>query len=212
MALKLIIGDKHLSSWSLRPWLALSQFGVAFEETVIRLDRPDTAEKIRAHSPAGRVPTLIDDGFAVWDSLAIVEHVAATQPQAGQWWPAGPRARARARSLCAEMHAGFATLRMLWPMQFASIGLRGAWTPDLARDVARIDAMWEGTRAEFGAGGPFLFGAFSIADAFYAPVVSRFMTYRADRPRPPAVQSYMDAVWSLPAMQRWGEGARAELG
>jgi len=205
----LTIGDKHLSSWSLRPWLVLKMFGIPFEEDAVRLDRPDTSEAIAERSSAGLVPVLRRGRLTVWDSLAIIEYAAVAFPDAPVW-PAEPHARAVARSVSAEMHSGFSTLRALWPMQFARLDIGGPMTPALRRDIARIDSIWRDCREAHGAEGGFLFGAFCAADAMYAPVVSRFMTYRGAS-GDTVVDDYCQRVWSLPAMREWGAGARAEL-
>ncbi len=207
--LRLTIGDKNLSSWSLRPWLVLKVFEIAFEEDPVKLDRPASAEEIGRRSKAGLVPILHDGDFTVWDSLAIIEYLAERFPEKGIW-PEDRDARAIARSVSAEMHSGFSALRALWPMQFARVGLGGAHTPSLNKDINRVDDIWRDCRKAYGAGGPFLFGKFSAADAMFAPVVSRFATYRgpcAD----PTIEAYREVAWSLPAMKKWGEGAKTEL-
>ena len=177
---ELIIGNKNYSSWSLRPWLTLRQFGIPFVETSIALDTATARDEKLEHAPTARVPVLRMDGFAIWDSLAICEYLAETYPEK-ELWPAGAHARARARSLCAEMHSSFLALRTEMPMNCR--GRSGTADPkrrdgdEVRADVARVTQAWVETRAEFGGGGPFLFGEFSIADAFFAPVVSRFVTY-----------------------------------
>ncbi|MFN3960456.1 MAG: glutathione S-transferase family protein [Parvularculaceae bacterium] len=205
--LTLVIGDKNLSSWSLRPWLVMKQSGIPFNERLIRLDRPDTKAEIARYSPSGRVPCLIDGGRAIWDSLAIAEYLAEAFPEKGLW-PEAPTARAIARSVAAEMHSGFQALRSFWPMNFSREGMRHL-TYGVAGDIARISEIWEGCRRDFGAGGPFLFGKFSIADAMYAPVVSRFQTY-GPVALPPLADEWRALMWSLPSMREWGDGARAE--
>jgi len=203
----LIIGNKNYSSWSLRPWLALRATGVEFQERKVGLFTPEFEHQVSRVSPAGLVPVLLDGDFAVWGSLAICEYVAEARPDC-QLWPADPRARARARSLAAQMHSGFGALREALPMNIEA-DLPGLDFPPRARaDIARVQSIWQDTRAEFGAGGPFLFGRFSIADAFYAPVVSRFVTYGVAAAG--AARDYMDAVLQLPAMQEWMREARAE--
>lgn len=203
----LIIGNKNYSSWSLRPWLALRATGIAFTEQKLGFFTEEFSRKVGAVSPAGLVPVLLDDDFAVWDSLAICEYVAERHPDAGLW-PKDARARARARSLVAQMHSGFGALRNALPMNIEA-HLPGIKLPEAAQqDISRLQAIWHDTRAEFGQGGPFLFGAFSIADAFFAPVVSRFTTYGIAAAG--AVRDYMDAVLALPAMQDWMRDARAE--
>ncbi|GAB4537770.1 MAG: glutathione S-transferase family protein [Parvularculaceae bacterium] len=203
----LVIGDKNLSSWSLRPWIAMKQAGIEFDEVKILLDRPDTAAEIRKYSPSGLVPCLLDGDLAVNDSLAIVEYLADRHPDKALW-PEDIETRARARSVAAEMHSGFASLRAHWPMAFAETRALSP-TEAVARDVARIDEIWSDCRAKAG-GGDFLFGAFTIADAMYAPVVSRFLTYSAQG-LSEASRAYMEAMQSLPAWREWGEGAAAEL-
>jgi glutathione S-transferase len=205
--LTLFIGDKQLSSWSLRPWLLLKQAEIPFTEKMIRLDRPETRAEILKVSPSGRVPCLQDGAIAVWDSLAICEYLAETFPERSLW-PDDRRARAKARAVSAEMHSGFQTLRSTWPMQFATEALRRPREPVQA-DIDRIADIWESCRREFGRGGPFLFGGFSIADAMFAPVVSRFQTY-GPVPLPPRAEEWRAAMWSLPAMREWGDAARAE--
>ncbi|MGF1544054.1 MAG: glutathione S-transferase family protein [Parvularculaceae bacterium] len=209
--LTLVIGDKHLSSWSLRPWLVLQQAGVPFTERLIRLDRPESRETLRAATPAGRVPTLIDGDLTVWESLAICEYLADKFPEK-RLWPPDPTARAHARAIASEMHAGFGSLRTVWPMMFAREGLRHTTSGGVARDIARIAALRTEALERIGgpAGGPFLYGRFSIADAFYAPVVSRFVTYGPVTLPAPA-RAWADMMWALPAMRAWGEGAAGEL-
>ena len=206
--LVLYIGDKNLSSWSLRPWLAMTHAGIAFREKVIRLDRPETKSALADASPSSRVPCLLDDDLTIWDSLAICEYLAEKFPEKALW-PEARAARATARSVCAEMHSGFGALRALWPMHFAREGMRHT-THGIEGDIARIAEIWEGCRRDFGGDGPFLFGRFSIADAMFAPVVSRFVTYGPVALAPLAAQ-WRDMMWALPAMRKWGEGARAEI-
>ncbi|MEX0645145.1 MAG: glutathione S-transferase family protein [Parvularculaceae bacterium] len=207
--LTLYIGDKNLSSWSLRPWLLLTQSGIPFTEICIRLDRPTSKGDILAKSPSGLVPSLTHNGLTIWDSLAICEYLAETFPER-KMWPAETAARARARSISAEMHSGFADLRKNWPMKFAIVGLRQACPPEVKKNIDRIDSIWSECRKTFGADGPFLFGKFSIADAMYAPVASRFETYG-----PVSLSAegaaYQKMLIGLPAMKAWGEGASAEI-
>lgn len=206
--LTLVVGNKNYSSWSLRAYLALEATGAPFEEIVVRLDQPDTAEKIRAHSPSGRVPALVDGDFVVWDSLAIAEYLAEKFP-AAQLWPADARARAAARSVSAEMHSGFAELRGNLPMNMRRSLPGVGHTPAALADAARIQQSWVECRARFGAGGPYLFGRFSIADCMYAPVVSRFVTYGVPFANA-AAREYGEAIAAWPAYRRWLEAARAE--
>jgi len=203
----LIIANKNYSSWSLRPWIALRATGVAFTEKKLGFFTEAFTRQVGAVSPAGLVPVLLDGDFAVWDSLAICEYVAEQRPEA-RLWPEDAKARARARSLAAQMHSGFSAMRQAMPMNIEA-HLPGIDLPEGAKqDISRLQAIWHDTRAEFGQGGPFLFGAFSIADAFFAPVVSRFTTYGIAAAGP--VRDYMDAVLALPAMQEWMRDARAE--
>ena len=207
--LTLFIGDKNLSSWSLRPWLMLKQTGIPFTEKLIPLDKPETKGAILEKSPSGLVPCLVDGPAVVWDSLAIAEYLAETFPDAGLW-PDDRIARAHARSSAAEMHSGFGELRKVWPMNFSRVGMRHLCPTGVRRDVERIAAIWMDARKRFGAGGPFLYGRFSIADAMYAPVISRFMTYGpVDLPAEAA--QYRDMMCDLPAMQEWGEAAADEV-
>jgi glutathione S-transferase len=207
-----VIGDKNLSSWSLRPWLALKQCGIPFAEERIRLRQPDSKTEILRHSPSGKVPALKTEWGVIWDSLAILEFLAERHPECALW-PQEGEARAAARSVSAEMHAGFFTLR-----NEMSMDLLGRLPPPpiegaLEADIRRIVAIWKDSRARFGKGGPFLFGAFSNADAMYAPVATRFRTYGVDLARygdDGTAASYADALLALPAMAEWTEGARAE--
>ncbi|MDF8365519.1 glutathione S-transferase family protein [Achromobacter anxifer] len=203
----LIIGNKNYSSWSLRPWIVLRAAGIPFTEQKLGFFTEEFSRRVGAVSPAGLVPVLLDGEFAIWDTLAICEYLAERHPEA-RLWPQDVRARARARSLAAQMHSGFGAMRQALPMNVE------ARLPDIdvpaaaQQDIARLQALWRDTRAEFGQGGPFLFGQFSIADAFFAPVVSRFTTYGIEATGP--VRDYMDAVLALPAMQEWIRDALAE--
>ena len=205
MAPHLIIGNKNYSSWSLRPWLAMKVGGIAFDETVISLQAKDFKERVTALSGAGRVPVLIDGEVRVWESLAILEYLAEKFPKAGLW-PVDANARALARAIASEMHAGFLPLRRHLPMNVARPVKRRVLDDGAAADVARIDAIWSGCRTKFG--GPFLFGRFGAADAMYAPVVWRFHTYAVDVGA--AARSYMAAVMALPAWAEWRDAARRE--
>jgi glutathione S-transferase len=203
----LVIGNKNYSSWSLRAWLALWQTGAAFDEVVIPLDRDDTAEAIRQWSSAGKVPILRDGDLTVWDSLAIGEYLAEQFPDAGLW-PREREARAVARCAAAEMHSGFAALRRDMPMDVRRRTVQ-APSADVAADIARICALWAECRARFGEGrGDFLFGDFTLADAFYAPVASRFVTYGVELPD--TAQSYVDTVMATPALRAWADAAGQE--
>lgn len=209
MSLKLVIGNKNYSSWSLRGWLALAQAGLEFEEIRIPLSRPESKEQILRYSPSGKVPCLIDDGLTIFDSLAICEYVNDRYAD-GRLWPREPGARARARAVAAEMHSGFAALRTHMSMdiraRYPERGAAAQQRDDVAADIARIKEVWTECLA---AGGPLLFGEFSIADAFYAPVVTRFATYGVALPGPLA--AYSDRVIALPSMQRWIAAARTEV-
>jgi glutathione S-transferase len=205
MALKLIIGNKNYSSWSLRPWIAMKVAGIAFEEEVISLDAKDFKARVGKISGTGKVPALLDGAVHVWESLAILEYLAEKFP-AARLWPADPSARAEARAIAAEMHAGFAPLRRHLPMNMWRPVKRRELTSEVEADIGRIEAVWTGCRTRFGAGGPFLFGGFGAADAMYAPVVSRFHTYAVAVT--PVARAYMDAVMALPA---WGEWRLAAI-
>jgi len=203
----LIIGNRNYSSWSLRAWLALEATGQVFDEVVIPLGQPDTTDNILRWSPTARVPAFKDGGIFLWDSLAICEHLAESSPEAGLW-PNDARARATARSVVAEMHSGFVALRKHMPMNLRASYPVADHQPGVEDDIARIKSIWEDCRTNFGGNGDHLFGRFTIADAFYAPIVSRFRTYGVS---PGGIAGeYMDAVWDLPAMQDWAEKAHAE--
>lgn len=205
--LTLVVASKNYSSWSLRPYLALAHTGQPFREVVVPLGQPDTGALIAKYSPSGRVPALMDGELRLWDSLAICEYLAERFPQA-RLWPEDVAARAVARSVTAEMHSSFSALRGNMSMNLRARKPGVGRAPGVAEDIARITALWKECRARFGQGGPFLFGAFSIADAFYAPVVTRFVTYGVELDAPCA--AYRDAVLALPAMKRWEEAARGE--
>ena len=212
--MQLYIGNKNYSSWSMRPWVLLTQAGIPFEEVMARFDSfaPDSDFKkvIGPVSPVGKVPALVDEDLVVWDTLAIAEYLAEKFPDQ-QLWPADVKARARARSICAEMHSGFAALRSACPMNIeASLPDIGqlAWRdkPAVRADVARLVAMWSELLAQHG--GPMLFGAFSVADAYFAPVVMRLKTYAL--PVPEAIAAYMARVCAQPGVKAWVQGALAE--
>jgi glutathione S-transferase len=207
MALTLVIGNKNYSSWSLRPWIAMKVAGIPFAEEVISLDATDFHERVRKISGTGKVPALADGETHVWESLAILEYLAEKYPQAGLW-PADARARAHARSIAAEMHAGFTPLRRHYPMNVWRPIKRREPVAEVVDHVRRIDTMWTDCRTRFGEGGPFLFGAFGAADAMYAPVVSRFHTYEVDVS--PVARAYMAAVMALPAWAEWYAAALQE--
>jgi glutathione S-transferase len=206
--LTLVVGDKNLSSWSMRPYLALKHVGVPFKEVVIILDQPDTAARIAEHSPTGRVPVLLDGGLRVWDSLAIIEYLAERFPEA-KLWPADRAARAMARSACAEMHSGFPLLRSTMSVNVTARRPLAEVPAPVQQEVSRMEALWRACRAAHGSGGPFLFGTFSAADCFFAPVVvGRFITYGA---RVEAdTRAYMDAVVAHPVIAKWIADAGAE--
>ncbi|WP_426195395.1 glutathione S-transferase family protein [Massilia sp. DWR3-1-1] len=204
--LTLIIGNKNYSSWSMRPWVALTAFGIAFTEVTVLLDQPDTAARIAAYSGAGRVPVLIAGDITIWDSLAICEYVAEQFPDL-QLWPSDVATRAMARAVSAEMHSGFSGLRSAMPMNLkARLPGRGR-TAEAQGDIGRICEIWEECLSRFGHH-DFLFGAFSIADAFFAPVVMRFKTYGVSLA--PALQAYCERVENHPAVARWMREALAE--
>ncbi|MBC8745470.1 MULTISPECIES: glutathione S-transferase family protein [Paraburkholderia] len=206
--MKLLIGDKNYSSWSMRPWLLLKHFGIPFDEQLIWLYEPDTNVKIRAQAPRGpgKVPCLIDDaGRAVWESLAIAETLAERYPQHALW-PRDAAARAHARSISAEMHASFGELRSkMWMNIRASFPGRNA-TPGALADIARIEAVWRDCLETYG--GPFLFGEFCIADAMYAPVAMRFNTWKPALSETAA--AYVERLTALPAVNEWIDAARRE--
>ncbi len=212
--LKLYIGNKNYSSWSMRPWVLMTQAGIPFEEVRVRFDSfaPDSQFKqtLAGISPTAKVPVLVDGDLVVWDTLAIVEYLAERFPER-HLWPRETDKRAHARSICAEMHSGFTALRGACPMnieahlpQVGALALRDK--PALHADLARIFEMWQGLLAEHG--GPLLFGRFSLVDAFFAPVVMRLRTYAL--PVPDEVQAYMDQVCALPGVKAWIDGALAE--
>ena len=207
MSFMLAIGNRTYSSWSLRAWLAAAQTGVAFEERLVLLDTPEFGAQVRAISPAARVPVLIDGDITVWDSLAIIEYLAECFPQAGLW-PRDRAARAHARAICAEFHSGFADLRGHFPMNLRRAPAPHPGAPNADKDIARVREIWLECRSRYGGDGPFLFGDFCAADAFYAPVVTRFLTYLL--PLGPVERAYADAVMSHPPMQRWRDAAADE--
>ena len=213
MAYQLVIGNKNTSSWSLRPWVAMKHAGIPFTEININLRDPDAKAQILRRSPSGRVPALLTGGDLIWDTLAILEYLAETHPTAGLW-PASPDARARARSVSAEMHAGFRALRKHCPMDILARTPQDGLLPQVEADVRRIVAIWGECRDRFGTGGPFLFGVFCAADAMYAPVATRFRTYLADLGRygddSGVAQDYVRAVLALPAFLEWERDARTE--
>jgi glutathione S-transferase len=202
----LVVANKCYSSWSLRPWLLMKQLGVAFDEITIPLDLPDTKEQVLKYSPAGKVPILIDGDATVWESLAIMEYVGETF--GAPVWPEDRRARAMARSVAAEMHAGFFALRNACPMNLGKKYAPRDRGEAVARDVARFSEIVRQARERFGAGGPFLFGAFSAADAMYAPLATRLDTYSFTLDA--QTRAYVDTIFSLPAFQEWRSAALQE--
>ncbi|MEN5081112.1 glutathione S-transferase family protein [Bosea sp. TWI1241] len=209
--MKLVIANKTHSSWSLRPWLALTEFGVPFEEVLFpfgpTFDDPEWKRAVSAYSPAGKVPALVDGEIVVWDSLAILEYLAELRPELAVW-PRDRAARAMARSISAEMHSSFQALRGACPMNLGWIHPPRDRGPGVAADVARICTIWREARERFGAGGPFLFGAFSAADAMFAPVASRFTSYSI--PLDPVCAAYVEAIQATAGFRAWREAALAE--
>jgi glutathione S-transferase len=205
--MKLVIGNRNYSSWSFRPWIAMKVAGIPFDEEVISLYVDGSREKILKHSPAGKVPILIDGDTHVWESLAILEYLAEKFPAAGSW-PADQAARAHARAISAEIHAGFAALREECGMSFWRPPARRNLSDAAKANIARVQEIWTNARAKYGAGGPFLFGKFSAADAMYAPVVQRFIAYDIDASAP--VKAYMQAIIALPAWAEWRRAALRE--
>lgn len=201
----LVIANKNYSSWSLRAWLALRHAGIDFVETKVLLDQPDSKANIRKVSPSGKVPAFKDGALTVWDSLAICEYAA--EQHAGLW-PADSRARAVARSIAAEMHSGFPALRQALPMNLRASGRKVELSPAVAAEIDRIEALWSDCRGRFGDGGPWLFGRWSVADAMFAPVATRFVTY--DVHRPGVFDDYIATVIADPHFQEWRRGALAE--
>jgi glutathione S-transferase len=207
MALKLIIGNKNYSSWSLRPWLAMKVANIPFEEEVISLDAGDFKTRLGRFSGSGKVPVLADENTHVWESLAILEYLAEKFPDA-RLWPDEPATRARARAIACEMHAGFVPLRRHLPMNMRRPVLRRELDAETQTDVQRIEAIWTDCRTKFAVRGAFLFGAFGAADAMYAPVVSRLHTY--DVTVGAMCRAYMEAVMALPAWSEWRAAALDE--
>lgn len=202
--MKLVIGNKRLSSWSLRPWLVMKHFGIPFEEILIPLDQPDTSAKILTYSPTAKVPVLIDGDLHVWDSLAIAEYLHEKFPEK-KLWPEEPAKRAWARSISAEMHSGFSDLRQHLSHDLQKNFKEFNWSPARA-DIERVKAIW--TECLKKSGGPYLFGTFSIADAMYAPVANRFMSYAV--PLEGVVKTYVDTIRSNPSHKLWIEAGLLE--
>jgi glutathione S-transferase len=209
--MKLVIANKTYSSWSLRPWLLMREFGIPFEEVLIpfgpSFDDPDWKRAVGAYTPARKVPALIDGEVTVWDSLAIIEYLAEARPDLAIW-PRDRAARAMARSISAEMHSGFSALRGACPMNLGWIHPARDRGAAVAADVARVGAIWRDARQRFGAGGPFLFGAFSAADAMFAPVTARFSGYSI--PLDPEASAYVAAVQASAGFKAWREQALSE--
>jgi len=203
--LTLVIGNRNYSSWSLRPWMLLKHLKLEFREVQLLLDTPDFKDQVAQYGPSGRVPVLRHGDVTVWDSLAICEYVAEI---AGHGWPLERKARAVARAVCAEMHSGFTSLRMEWPMNARARNRRTLMTPGLEADVDRIDEIWMDCRRRFGAAGPWLFGEYSVADAMYAPVVLRFNTYRAQISE--TTRWYIATALEDAALQEWVRAAQEE--
>src|SRR5256714_529197 len=207
MALKLVIGNKNYSSWSFRPWIGLKVAGIPFEEEVISLYDEASKQQILKHSPAGKVPILIDGDVRVWESLAILEYTAEKFPNAGLW-PSDPAARAHARAISTEMHAGFAALREECGMNFWRPPAKRALSGAAQADIARVQEIWTDAGARYGAGGPFLFGKFTAADGLFGRVVSRFEPSVIGVS--PRVRAYMQARAALPAWAEWRRAALCE--
>jgi glutathione S-transferase len=205
--LTLVIGNKNYSSWSMRPWLLMRQAGIEFDEVQIPLGQPDSLERKLAYSPAGKVPVLVDGDARIWDSLAIVEHLAQKLPEK-RLWPAGDEARAHARSVSAEMHSGFASLRSQMPLNYRAHRPGAGRGPGVQEDIDRVCDIWRECRARHGAAGEFLFGEFTAADAMFAPVVLRFQTYGVEPGR--VETEYARAILAIPAVGEWTDDAREE--
>jgi glutathione S-transferase len=204
---KLIIGNRNYSSWSLRAWLVMKRVNAAFDEIVIPLYQPSSKPAILEYSPSGKVPALIHGAVSVWDSLSIAEYLHEQFPEA-KLWPADPAARAYARSISAEMHSGFRELRGALPMNIRAVSPGRPVTAAVQEDIDRILAIWRDARGKFGAGGDMLFGEFSIADAMFAPVVMRFMSYAVSLDQ--VATDYVSALVALPDMAEWIAAAKNE--
>lgn len=205
--MKLVIANKAYSSWSFRPWILMREMGIAFDEEMIPLYHPDTQARIRAYGGGRTVPLVVDGAIVVWESLAIVDYLAEMFPNKAIW-PVDPASRAHARSSAAEMHGGFQALRSRCPMNFRRAPKAVALSDDVKANVARIEQLWADARQRFGAGGPFLYGKFSAADAMYAPVVHRFQAYAV--PVSASTRAYMDTIMGLPSWGEWASAAAAE--
>jgi glutathione S-transferase len=207
MSLHLLIGNKNYSSWSFRPWLAMKVAGITFDETLISFDAADFKTRVTALGSPGLAPVLSDGDVHVWESLAILEYLAEKFPAAGLW-PKHSAARAHARAIASEMHAGFVSLRRHLPMNIARPVKFRALNAGAAKDLARIDAIWNECRSKYGSSGPFLFGSFGAADAMFAPVVWRFHTYAVEVSS--TALGYMRAMMALPSWNEWRDAARRE--
>jgi len=210
MNLKLVVGNKNYSSWSMRPWVLLRQAQIPFEEVQLKFSQSDgglTVPGVEKYSAAGKVPVLMIDGEPVWDSLAICETVAEMFPDK-YLWPEAPQARRFARSACAEMHSGFQNMRGKMPTNIRGRYPGKGLTPESRKDIDRVVALWTECRERFGGAGSLLFGKFSVADAFFAPVVMRFQAYAVKVP--PVAQEYCEALKALAAVREWCDGARRE--
>jgi glutathione S-transferase len=205
--MRLYIGNKCFSSWSLRPWIALKVMDIPFEEVLIRLRTPATKDEVARASPSGRIPVLHHEGRVIWESLAILEYLAELHPQK-RLWPSDPGGRAWARSIATEMHSGFAQVRHQWSMNLRRPRSHKPLTGEGVAEGRRIEEIWRGCLAAHRRDGPFLFGQFTAADAMYAPVVTRFHTYGGDLA--PDIRAYVDAMLALPAMRQWYEEASRE--
>ena len=203
----LVIANKNYSSWSLRPWMAMTMVGLDFDESMILLDTPVMKKQIAGHSPAGRLPVLHHGKITVWETLAILEYLAETYPEKN-FWPKSRAARAMARAVSNEMHAGFSSLRNACPMNLRRAPKAVRMNEPIRADVARIEEIWRDCRKTYGKGGKFLFGKFSNADAMFAPVVTRFETYAIPVARD--TKAYMDTVMATKAFQAWKSAALKE--
>ena len=207
MALTLVIGSKNYSSWSLRPWLALAQHKIPFDEVLIPNGTPEFKAQVAAQGAGKTVPILIDGREKIWESIAILEYLAEKFP-ATRLWPADPVARAHARTISAEMHAGFPVLRGNYHFNLRRKRARRTPVPEVEPEIARVQALWRGARERFGKGGDFLFGEFSAADCMYAPVAGRIVSYELKVDRVAA--AYVEAITALPAYRAWFDAAQSE--
>ena len=207
MKLQLVVANKNYSSWSMRPWVLLREARIPFEEIPLKFDDEAHIPGVERYSPSGQVPVLLVDGDPVWDSLAICETIAELFPE-NHLWPGDIRARRCARSICAEMHAGFRAVRSSMPMNVRASHPGKGMSPAVQKDIERVVAIWQDCRARFAGEGSMLFGAFGVADAMFAPVVMRFGTYAVALP--PVAQAYADATQGLTAVREWTAAARRE--